>query len=56
LLTGERDKNAPFSTHLRGNILLDMPIEGFLGSLRFEHRINLDQLGVEIGSFDTKIN
>lgn len=30
-------------------------IEGFLGSLRFEHRSKLDQLEIEIGSFDTKI-
>ena len=27
-------------------------LEGFLGSLRFEHRSKLDQLGIEIGSFD----
>ena len=27
-------------------------IEGFLGSLRFEHRSKLDQLGIEIGAFE----
>jgi hypothetical protein len=31
---------------------LDMPIERFFASLRFEQRGKLDQLGVEIGSFD----
>jgi hypothetical protein len=31
---------------------LDIPIERFLASLRFEQRGKLDQLGVEIGSFD----
>jgi len=31
---------------------LDMPIERFLTSLRFEQREKLDQLGVEIGSID----
>jgi hypothetical protein len=31
---------------------LDMPIERFLASLRFEQRGKLDQLGIEIGSFD----
>jgi hypothetical protein len=31
---------------------LDMQIERFLASLRFEQRGKLDQLGIEIGSFD----
>jgi hypothetical protein len=31
---------------------LDMPIERFLASLRFEQRGKLDQLGIEIGSLD----
>ena len=31
-------------------------LEGFLGSLRFEHRNKLDQLGIEIGSFEEKIS
>jgi hypothetical protein len=31
---------------------LDMPIERFFASLRFEQRGKLDQLGLEIGSFD----
>jgi hypothetical protein len=30
---------------------LDMPIERFFASLRFEQREKLDQLGIEIGSF-----
>jgi hypothetical protein len=29
-----------------------MPIEGFYASLRFEQRGMLEQLGIEIGSFD----
>jgi hypothetical protein len=32
--------------------LLDIPIGRFFASLRFEQRGKLDQLGVEIGSFD----
>ncbi len=31
-----------------------MPIEQFLTSLRFEQREKLDQLEIEIGSFDLK--
>jgi len=31
---------------------LGVPVEGFLASLRFEQRGKLDQLGIEIGSFD----
>ena len=34
------------------NELLDMPVEQFLASLRFEQRGKLDQLGIEIGFFD----
>ena len=30
------------------NELLDMPVEQFLASLRFEQRGKLDQLGIEI--------
>jgi hypothetical protein len=33
---------------------LEMPIERFLASLRFEQRGKLDQLGIEIGSIDEK--
>jgi hypothetical protein len=33
---------------------LDIPIERFLASLRFEQRGKLDQMGIEIGSFDWK--
>jgi hypothetical protein len=29
-----------------------MPVERFLASLRFQQRENLDQLVIEIGSFD----
>jgi hypothetical protein len=54
LLTGEREKDIPFSNHLRGYESLDMPVERFLASLRFEHRSKLDQLGIEIGTLDTK--
>jgi hypothetical protein len=32
--------------------LLDIPTERFFASLRFEQRGKLDQLGIEIGSFD----
>ncbi len=32
--------------------LLDMPVEQFLASLRFEQRGKLDQLEIEIGSFN----
>jgi hypothetical protein len=38
------------------NELLDMPVGQFLASLRFEQRGKLDQLGIELGSFDTKIS
>jgi hypothetical protein len=31
---------------------LDMPIERFFASLRFEQRGKLDQWGIELGSFD----
>ena len=33
---------------------LDMLIERFLASLRFEHSSKLDQLAIEIGSLDTE--
>ena len=32
--------------------LLDVPVEQFLSSLRFQQRGKLDQLGIEIGSND----
>ena len=35
--------------------LLDVPVDRFLGSLRFEQREKLDQLGIEIGSLDTEM-
>ena len=34
------------------NELLDIPVEQFFASLRFEQRSMLEQLGVEIGSFE----
>jgi hypothetical protein len=44
-------KDLSFVQHRPQNSL-DMPIERFFASLRFEQRGKLDQLGVEIGSFD----
>jgi hypothetical protein len=35
---------------------LDMPVERFLASVRFEHRSKLGQLGIEIGSFNEKVS
>jgi hypothetical protein len=34
------------------NELLDMPVEQFLASLRFDQREKLDQLGIELGTFE----
>ena len=34
------------------NELLDVPVEQFLASLRFNQKGKLDQLGIEIGSID----
>jgi hypothetical protein len=34
------------------NELLDKPVEQFLTSLRFEQRGKLDQLGIEMGTFE----
>ena len=36
------------------NELLDVRVEQFLASVRFEHRSKLDQLAIEIGSLDTE--
>jgi len=33
------------------NELLDLPVEQFLASLRFEQRGKLDQLGIKMGTF-----
>jgi hypothetical protein len=33
---------------------LDVPVDRFLASVRFEHRIKLDQLAIEVGSLDTE--
>jgi len=55
LLTGEREKDTPFSMHLRGIEPFDMPIERFLASVRFENKEKLDQLGIEIGTFGAKM-
>jgi hypothetical protein len=43
LLTGEREKDVPFSNHLRGNEPLDMPIESILDKL---FRVNTYDSGV----------
>jgi hypothetical protein len=34
------------------NELLDLPVERFFASLRFDQRGKLDQLGIEMGSID----
>jgi hypothetical protein len=52
LLMGEREENVPFSIHIRANDSIDVPLERFLASLRFEQRGKLDQLGTKIGSFE----
>jgi hypothetical protein len=57
LLTGERASypgidNVPFSIHLTAVEPLDVPVERFLASLRFEQREKLEQLGIEIDSSD----
>jgi len=52
LLTGERESNIPFSTHLSEKELLDTTVGRFLVSLRFDQWDKLDQLGIEIGSFE----
>jgi hypothetical protein len=41
----------PFSP-LVENELLDMPVEQFLASLRFEQREKLGQLEIEMGTFE----
>ena len=48
LLTGEREKSAPFSTHIRSKEPFDMTIERFLASLRFKNKGKMDDLGLEI--------
>jgi hypothetical protein len=35
---------------------LDRHVKRFLAFMRFDHRSNLDQLGIEIGSFDEKVS
>jgi hypothetical protein len=52
LLTGERDQNTPFSMHLKPFEALDGNVERFLASLRFEQREKLDQLRIDIGTFE----
>jgi len=42
--------------HLRPQLEPLDDLEGFLASLRFEHRSKLDQLGIEIGTFIEKIS
>jgi hypothetical protein len=48
LLTGEREKNAPFSMHLSVIEPLDITIEQFLSMVRFESKGKLEDLGFEI--------
>jgi hypothetical protein len=43
-----RIANAPFSMYLSTKESLDMPVERFLASIRFEYRSKLDDLGLEI--------
>jgi hypothetical protein len=49
-------KKSLFRVLLRPQKLLGMPIERFFASLRFEQKRKLDQLGIEIGSFEEKIS
>ena len=35
---------------------LDMPVERFLASVRFEHRSKLDQLGIDLGIMSSKMD
>jgi hypothetical protein len=51
LLTGEREMDIPFSIQLKGIEPLD-DLEGFLVSLRFEHRSKLGNLGIENSTYD----
>jgi hypothetical protein len=52
----EKNKGKQFSqlsfVQHRPQESLDLPIERFFTSLRFEQRGKLDQLGIKIGSFD----
>jgi len=48
LLTGEWDKNTPFSTHFKTKKPREMPVEHFLSMLRFDNGGELDDLGFEI--------
>ena len=43
---------SPRSPHIKDNEPLDITVEQFLASLRFQQRGKLDQLGIEIGSID----
>jgi hypothetical protein len=55
LTVNHREGGSSFVQY-RSQKSLDMPIERFFASLRFEHKSKLDQLGIEIGSFDEKIS
>ncbi len=50
----ENGGNNPFSTYLKVSELLDLPVERFLASVRFEHRSKLDQLGIDIEVLNVK--
>jgi hypothetical protein len=49
LLTGERDKNVSFSSHLKTKDSFNIPVEEFLAMCCFENSGKLDDLGLEIG-------
>ena len=53
-LTQKRSQVRVLFRPLFENELLDIPVEQFLASLRFEQRVKLDQLGIGMGSLDTK--
>jgi hypothetical protein len=45
---GRTGKNTPFSMHLITNVSLDMHVERFFASVRFENKGKLEDLGLEI--------
>jgi len=49
VLTGEREKNVPFSTYLETKELRDMPVEQFLSMIRFDSKEKLKDLPLEKG-------
>jgi hypothetical protein len=55
LLTGEREKYTPFSPHLRPQESLAMSIKQLLAYLRFDKKVKLDNLGIDIDINTQKI-